>query len=230
MHDGPTDTAYAPGWYPDPAGEHDHRYHNGIAWTADVSTDGNRSVHPLPPALGGAKGRSGTVPLALGIVSMSLGWIPFVCFVAVVVAIVAIVLGLRRRSDPGASGAATAGVVLGLVGVVFSAGGIILSLAVISAVSNFERPGAHEAQITDCREIDGVTRATGTITNLESNERSYTVTIGFDDERTVSVTVDDVAAGADGEFVAEEDFRFEQLECRIDAVDGPRPFGLDTAR
>lgn len=226
MQDRPSDPAYAAGWYPDPGGEHDHRYHNGTSWTADVSTDGVRSVQALPDPSNHRHPRSGTVPLALGVVSMSIAWIPFVCFVAVVVAIVAVVLGLRRRSDPVASGAATAGIVTGSVGIVLAVAGIWMSIAIVSAVSRFERPGPNEAIITDCREVDGVTRASGSITNLDTTERSYTITVAFDDEQTGSAGVDGVAPGATVGFVVEEDLRFDVLECRVDEVHGPRPFGL----
>jgi hypothetical protein len=230
VQDRPIDPAYAAGWYPDPGGEHDHRYHNGASWTADVSTDGVRSVQALPDPPHARHTRSGTVPLALGVVSMSIAWIPFVCFVAVVAATLAVVLGLRRRSDPGASGAATAGIVTGSVGVVLAVAGIWMSVAIVAAVSRFERPGPNDALITDCREVDGVTRASGTITNLDTTERDYTITVAFDDEQTGSASVDAVAPGATTEFEVEEDLRFEVLECRIDEVNGPRPFGFGDGR
>ena len=43
------------GWYPDPTGRFEYRFHNDQGWTADVSTGGRRSVDPLntsstPPA------------------------------------------------------------------------------------------------------------------------------------------------------------------------------------
>ena len=40
------------GWYPDPAGRHEHRYHDGSGWTDHVADEGVASVAPLPPAWG----------------------------------------------------------------------------------------------------------------------------------------------------------------------------------
>lgn len=225
MEDGPIESVHAAGWYPDPAGEHDHRYHNGTDWTADVATGGVRGVQPLPPPPGRRPTtRSGTLPLVLGVVAMTVGWVPFVSFVMLAVAIVAIGLGVRRRHG---SGSAVAGIVTGSVGLVFSLAGVWLSVVIVTSIAAFERPGAHEAEITECVEVDGVTRATGTITNLESNEASYTVTITFDGTSTASTSVDDVAPGDEVVFVVEEDLRYAELECRIDEINGPRPFGLD---
>lgn len=35
-------------WYPDPTKRFEFRYHNGQAWTGDVSADGHRFLDPLP--------------------------------------------------------------------------------------------------------------------------------------------------------------------------------------
>lgn len=34
------------GWFPDPTGRYEYRYHNGQRWTNDVSVDGVRYVDP----------------------------------------------------------------------------------------------------------------------------------------------------------------------------------------
>lgn len=36
-----------PGWYPDPCGDHQHRYWNGTAWTDDVASYGHQSRAPV---------------------------------------------------------------------------------------------------------------------------------------------------------------------------------------
>ena len=211
-----------PGWYPDPDGVHDLRFFNGSAWTGDVSTNGERSVQPLG-AVPSAQ-RAGTVPLVLGVISMSLGWIPFVCFGVAAVAIAAVLLGVRRRRD--SADAATAGIVTGAVGVAFCAVGIWITIALVAAVARFEDPGAHTAELQRCEEVDGVTRATGSIRNDSTGVRSYTITVSFDGEQSGVATLDDVPAGATEPFVIDEDFRFSDLDCAIDSVRGPRPFGL----
>ncbi|HEY2272362.1 MAG TPA: DUF2510 domain-containing protein [Jatrophihabitantaceae bacterium] len=37
------------GWFPDPAGQHEHRYYDGTQWTAHVSDRGVAAVDPIPP-------------------------------------------------------------------------------------------------------------------------------------------------------------------------------------
>ncbi|MFK8022716.1 MAG: DUF2510 domain-containing protein [Ilumatobacter sp.] len=220
-----TRPAYTPGWYPDPSGAHDVRYHNGAVWTADVSDDGVRSVEPLVAPSGPR--RSGTPAMVLGIVALATGWIPFVAFLSLVAGVAAVVMGLRRRRDPASRGAATAGLVTGSVGVLLAAAGIWVSLAFAGAIQRFEQPGAHVAVIESCVEVDNGTAARGTITNDSDQSRSYTITVAFDDEAEATVVVDDVEPGASVGFEAVENLRFDDLECRVDEVKGPRPFGLD---
>lgn len=220
------------GWYSDPVGAHDVRYHNGIEWTGDVATNGIRHVSPLPQS-GGAPtmpppsdAPTGTVALVFGVISMTIGWVPFVCFVAIVFAGAAIIIGLRRRRLDSARGAATAGIVTGLVGLAFCAAGIWLSIVLVQAVAAFEDPGPHEVELVSCGEVDGVTRASGTITNLGTAERSYTIEVTFDGERRQTGTVDDVPSGAQRSFDIDENLRFDELDCSIVEVNGPQPFGL----
>src|SRR5688572_2691265 len=40
-----------PGWYNDPAGRFEYRYHNGAVWTSDVASNGQRYVDPLAPGI-----------------------------------------------------------------------------------------------------------------------------------------------------------------------------------
>ena len=218
--------AYTAGWYPDPVGVHDLRYHNGQAWTGDVSTDGVRHVSAIPAVPGSQP--TGTAAMVLGIVSLCVGWIPFVSVVAFGTAIAAVVIGLRRRQFPGARGASNAGIITGLVGFVFAIGGTWLAFLIVDAVGRYEDPGPYAVDVVSCAEVDGVTRADGTISNLDGGTRSYTVEVSFDGERSETVEIDDVAAGDTVSFVAEQDFRFDELACEVTAVKGPRPFGLQT--
>ena len=39
-------TGYAPNWYPDPWGRHEHRYFDGTNWTEHVASHGRQSVDP----------------------------------------------------------------------------------------------------------------------------------------------------------------------------------------
>lgn len=216
--------AYTAGWYPDPVGVHELRYHNGLAWTGDVSNDGVRHVSPLPSAP--SSGPSGTAAFVLGIVSLCVGWIPFVSVIAFGTAIAAVVIGVRRRGFPTARGAAQAGIVMGAVGFVLAIGGTWVAFLIVDAVDRYENPGPYEASVTSCAEVDGVTRAEGTITNLDGGTRTYTVEVLFDADRSDTVEVPDVEAGETAPFVVEQDLRFDELDCRVGSVTGPLPWGL----
>lgn len=219
------------GWYPDPVGDHEFRYHNGSGWTGDVATDGVRHVTEIPqltsPGFPQRRDpRSGTVAMVFGIISMTIGWIPFVCFVAAFFGVVAVVVGFRRKRFESARGAALVGIVTGLVGMAMSVVGIWLSVVLINAVADYEDPGPHEAQLTSCGEVDGSTLAVGEITNLDDRERSYTIVVELDEETTVDAVVNDVPAGERRVFQVEENLRFVELDCSIIEVNGPRPFGI----
>ncbi len=218
--------AYTAGWYPDPVGVHELRYHNGHAWTGDVATDGVRHVSAMPTAPGGEP--TGTAALVLGIVSLCIGWIPFVSIVGIGTAIAAVVIGLRRRRFPSARGATDAGIITGLVGLVLAIGGTWLTFVIVDAVVTYDDPGPYEIELVSCTEVDGITRADGSITNLDDGSRSYTVEVTFDGDRSDTVEIDDVDAGQTVSFVVEQDFRFDELDCAIGSVKGPRPFGLPT--
>ena len=166
--------------------------------------------------------------MVFGIVSLSTGWIPIVCFVSVFFGAAAVVVGVRRRRVESARSAATVGIVTGTFGLALSLVGIWLSVLIVQSVANFEDPGPYRAELTECAEVDGATRATGEITNLDDRERTYTVRITFDDDSTVESIVSDVAPGERRVFEVDEDLRFPELSCSIVEVKGPRPFGLAT--
>lgn len=224
MQDEPS-VAETAGWYPDPVGAHELRYHNGQVWTGDVSDGGVRHVSPIPPTPGTE--RSGTPALVLGIITLCIGWIPFVCLVAFATGLAAVIVGLRRRRSNNARSAAHLGIVTGAIGLVFAIGGTWLSVVIIDAVVEYDDPGPHAVELTSCGEVDGITEARGTLTNLDDRTRSYTVEVTFDEDRSETTELDDVEAGTTASFVVVLDLRFDELNCRVTAVNGPRPFGLD---
>ncbi|MEP1125163.1 MAG: DUF2510 domain-containing protein [Ilumatobacter sp.] len=212
------------GWFPDPVGDHEFRYHNGSEWTGDVATDGERGVSPIPTRR--PDRRSGALAMVFGIISLSTGWIPFVSFVAAVFGIVAVVVGWRRRGVESARGAATVGIVTGVCGILLSGVGIWLSVVIVRSIADFEDPGPHEVELTECVDVDGTTRVTGAITNLDDRERSYTVVVSLDEDTTVDAVVSDVPGGERRVFQAVEELRFDDLDCSVLEVNGPRPFGM----
>lgn len=127
------DSGVQPGWYADPLRRFELRYYNGAAWTADVSTGGDRFVDPMgvavdpggPQRSGGAgsvdgagsvEGRgagdgsnanpAATAAMVLGIIAIAVAWLPFVVVVGALAGILAVVFGVvgRRRAGPSGDG------------------------------------------------------------------------------------------------------------------------------
>ncbi len=140
------------GWYPDPMGRFEYRYHNGQAWTADVATGGQRYVDPVsgptgfgPPGVPGPTGPTGPsgpigfsgAPLrragngialagmVCGIVGLVTGWVPFFGVIGIVASIVGLCLsipGLRRSRETGERRA------FAITGIITSSLGIIVGV------------------------------------------------------------------------------------------------------
>jgi hypothetical protein len=241
------------GWYPDPSGRFEYRYHNGQAWTNDVATGGQRYVDPVagppglrPPGLPGPSGPGGTparrvgngialAGMVCGIVGLVTGWIPFFGVVGIVASIVGLSLsipGLRRSHETGERRSfAITGIITSVIGLLVGVLGIFLTVIVFRAVQRFESPGANDTRLDSCTVEDGYVVARGQLTNRSERERDYTVLVQLDLGDRRRVEVDDVGAGETKDFVA----RGERAghadgatgSCRIIDVNGPVPFGLD---
>lgn len=257
-----------PGWFPDPSGRFEHRYHNGLSWTADVSTDGRRYIDvvapggpPAPDANPGPAGhtfgpagsaarpggdRNGRAVAAMvcGIVSVAIGWVPFVAFAMIAVAVVAIALGAagvaRSRAVRAGRGFAVTGIATGIAGLAASVVGIVLSFAVLDAIERYENPAPHSVRLTGCTTAaDGTITATGTITNNGDSIATFAVLVVLapsasrSDELSERTVVHDLGPGTSREFVARTRRRSASAagepECRVDMVNGAIPFGLDPA-
>jgi hypothetical protein len=239
------------GWYPDPAARFELRYHNGVAWTADVSTDGDRFVDPLgaqPGAAGPqhapqpkAKNSAATASMVLGIIAIGLGWLPFVFALAAVSGVLAIVLGLRARrraKTPGpqfgvGGGVATAGLVLGPIGLLACVGGLIFSIVMVRAIDRFEDPAEHNTTITSCQREGNAVTAKGELTNASTETASFTVRVSFvrpgtdNQRRQANVIIDDVEPGETRSFEAVRSVDLDAVDCTIGSVRGELPFGVD---
>ncbi len=240
------------GWYPDPTGRFEYRYHNDRHWTADVSSGGRRFVDPLgaapgplPPPAPGAVTAQGPAPahrngiaiagMVCGIVAAVSAWIPFIGIVGLAAGVIGLALsivGLSRSRPTGhRRGPAIAGIVTSSVGIVMGVLGIVLSVALFRAVERFEDPGPYDAQLSSCTVEDGMIVARGEIENQSSRQRDYTVLVELVPGQRDRVAVDDVPAGGSGPFTVRGDSgRFgapDTSRCRIVSVDGPVPFGLD---
>ena len=235
-----------PGWYPDPTGRFEHRYHNGARWTADVAANGQRYVDPVAgqrppmPTRAGQPSRPNglaTAGMVCGVVGLAISWIPFLAFVGLVTAIIGVVFGAvgLRRSRPSGDRRASAitGVVTGTAGILVSVFGIWLTFAITRALDEYESPEPSDAELSSCSAVGDDVVAKGSIRNLGDDEQTYTVHVrlerGTRRSRVRRAVVDDVAPAAEATFSVEADLGDVTTEttCEIEVVRGPPPFGLD---
>jgi hypothetical protein len=155
---------FPPAWYPDPTGTHDHRWWDGIEWTAHVADGGVASLDEVadalarPPAAlpaadpsatpgGGAdatgvmgadarRDRVGTASLVLGLVALPLALLPFL---GLIVAGIALALALIARRRARAERRAIPGVTTG--GLATGAGAVALALIVTWSALSFLTSG-----------------------------------------------------------------------------------------
>ena len=242
-----------PGWYADPLRRFELRYYNGAAWTADVSTGGDRFVDPLGIDVDGrtdaaetrrpASDETRTAPtslataaMVLGIVAVATAWIPFVVVIGAIAAVLALVFGViaMRRSGPSGPGRSRAvvGVVTGASGVVAAVLGAVLSFMVLDVYDAYLNPPAHQTTITSCQVVGSRAIASGRLANLGDDTSDFTVLVGFvrpgtdNPHRTSRITLDDVEPGASAAFDAERQVELDEVDCLVIEVTGPLPFGL----
>jgi hypothetical protein len=234
-------------WYPDPFGRYEYRFHNGSAWTADVSTGGIRYVDPLgaaptppPPVPHRPAKRDGiaTAAMVLGIVGLSISWVPLLFIAGAVCAVLAVIFGttaLRRRKPENRSFAVT-GLVTGGAGILMVGVGVWTTSILVDEVDEYTNPPPADVEITRCEVEDTRLVVGGTIENLGNRESDYRIVldvtgIGLRNRRVV-ITADDVRPGRPYDF--ETPIRgLDPLSagdtpaCAVDDVTGPLPFGLD---
>jgi hypothetical protein len=240
------------GWHPDPARRFELRYHNGRAWTADVSTDGERFVDPAgarpaatpaPPIEAGPTetphGRNpiATASMVLGIVAICIGWMPFVVGLGVITATLGIAFGItgrRRAVSAGAGGGfALTGIITGAVGLVVCIGGVLFSISLLRAVDSFENPAANETAINSCERDGDQLTARGSVTNTSGSTASYTIRVFFvrpgtdNPRRQSTIIIDPLPAGETATFETSRNVGELDLDCIVGAVRGPLPYGVD---
>ena len=239
-------TESRPGWYPDPLGRYDSRYHNGTNWTADVSERGERYVDPLGTAAGATASAdeepngAARAAMVLGIVAVAIGWIPILFMFGAVLAVLALVLGtigLRRSKVEGRGRSrAIVGLTTGACGLVAVALGAALTVLLVNLIDDYDNPSPHTAQLDSCTADDGTTTAAGSITNLGSSEADFVVRIEFvrpgtdNVQREAKVDVSNVSAGATASFTVTRDIAIDDSECLLGEVTGPFPLGIDIDR
>jgi hypothetical protein len=141
----PEAASWAPGWFPDPTGRHDHRWWDGAEWTGHVADSGIAATDPLPVArsgtsdsaasLGasrsaGVRGTTASDPVAVAALSVAIGSVLLALIpgFGLVLPVVAIVLAVTARSRLRTSGRAGDGLAIG--GLVVGIGALLLALVV----------------------------------------------------------------------------------------------------
>jgi hypothetical protein len=243
---GPT----SPGWYTDPARRFEYRYHNGVVWTSDVASNGQRYVDPLAPGVAhppfdvhvgdDTRSNSGNgiaiAAMVCGTVSVVLGWIPVVFAIAVVLAVLAIIFGIvgvrRARESGRRRGFAIAGLVTGAFGIPVAVVGLLFTIAVFEAFDRYENPPESTSSIESCEVEAGRARAEGELRNEGNRASRFTVYVtfrsmpsGFTIERIT--TVPSTPPGRTTRFAVNQFLSAEFVECEITGVYGPLPFGIE---
>lgn len=125
-----------PGWYADPTSRFEHRYWDGTTWTEHVSRNGQPTTDPLdgsgqPVETWRVQASTSSRTNAKAIVSLVLALIWFGGLASIVAVIVGIMAKREIRGQPGEGGAgiATAGIVVGVIGVL---GGLLLVVGLLS--------------------------------------------------------------------------------------------------
>ena len=228
---------------------YEHRYYNGREWTADVASGGQRFVDQLglqptggaPDTATGAPPRSGsnaaaTTAMVLGIVAVSIAWLPFLVVLGVIAAVLAIVfgaIGLRRSRVTGSGRSfAVAGLTTGVAALAAAVIGVVLTGTVLDVYDEYLNPAPNEVVVTSCELQGARATMTGEITNLSDRVADFSVMVGFvrpgtdNTHRTERVDVDDVAPGATSEFSAQSQVDLDDIGCIVVDVNGPLPFGI----
>jgi hypothetical protein len=232
------------GWYPDPTSRFELRYHNGAAWTADVSTDGERYVDPngarpsaTPPTAPQGRNPHATASMVLGIVAIVIGWMPFVVALGAIAAVLAVVFGTigrtrAKRSGTGGSFAVT-GLITGAVGLLVCVGGVLLTVSLVNAIDDFENPPEHSVMITSCGRDGAEVTATGELTNLSTSASEFSVRLFFvrpgtdNPRRQALVELGSVAPAERVTFEVTRAVAVDEIDCIVKAVRGPLPYGID---
>lgn len=236
------------GWYPDPMGRYEYRYHNGLVWTADVSVGGTRFVDPAgspstPPVPGSQQAMFGmgqrpkrgmaVAAFVIGLLSLLFGWVPLVAVLAavgIVIALVFGIIGLRRSKEQNGygRGLAIAGIVLSVLAIPVCVLGFWLTASVVREVTAFVDPGPYDLPRPTCVQDSGTMRVEGTITNASSRTRTYTVVVELYSGGSVSdseyIPVENVAPGETRDWATTGVYFAD--DCAVRQVLGPTPFDL----
>lgn len=219
----------AGGWHPDPTGRFELRWHNGSAWTGDVATHGQRFLDPLDrlPAAGGDRNGTAIASFVIGLVCISLAWVPFVFTVAAIASVVGVVLAAIALRHPARAGRALAawGLVLSSTSMAALPVGWMLSARVIDRLERGATPGPYEISVDSCESGRFSITLHGSVTNRDDRPHAYAIRVHYlvDGAHVASdrATIDTVQPGSSADFVTIADYDVADgriAECTIAEV------------
>jgi membrane protein implicated in regulation of membrane protease activity len=175
--------------------------------------------------------------MVLGIVALSIAWIPFLFVLGVIAAILALIFATVAWRRAGSTGVGRSFAVVGFAtagsALVAAVLGGILSVVVLDVYDEYLNPQPSDVAVTSCRLEGSRATMTGRLTNTGEATSSYSVRIGFvrpgtdNPHRSEVVALDDVAPGDSTTFEAQSQVDLDEVDCLILEVTGPLPFGLE---
>lgn len=208
----------AAGWYPDPTWRYEFRWHNGTAWTADVSVHGQRFVDPLGaahaagppvgfgPVVFGPPPRSDGRGMAIAsfVVAASsalIAWVPFVFVLAAMGAVTALVFAVasRRASQAAgrdAHGLAVAGLAVAMIALGLCVVGFQFTRTVMEELDRLAEAGPHRVTLTECRADGRLVAVDGRLTNLDDTTQTFIVELEVSDSTSGTIlALDAISTG-----------------------------------
>jgi hypothetical protein len=191
---------------------------------------------PIAPAPSGGGNGFAVTALVLGIIGLLFGFIPLTFFVAGTLGVLALIFGLigrRRATQRGMkTRTATSGTVLGILSIVMAIIGLVILVTVINSTSNKlneisggASPSKYKVQISSCASDPtlGLPTAKGTLVNVDSSTKSFTVTIRFLNASGVQLSTgtdvaNDVAPGSTATWTATGSGSGRPAKCEVSSL------------
>ena len=124
---------------------------------------------------------------------------------------------------------ATAGLILGPIGLLACVGGLIFSIVMVRAIDRFENPADNNTAITSCERDGNDVTAKGELTNASTDTASFTVRVSFvrpgtdNPRRQANVIISDVEPGETRSFEAVRSVTLEKSTASSAASEASCP-------
>lgn len=202
----------------------------------EVAPGGQQHRHSAPTNGDRGANSPATAAMVLGIIAVTIAWLPFIVVLGVIAAVLALafgVVGVRHAKPDGVGRSrAVVGLVTGASALLVAALGVVLTFIVADVYDAYLNPATNEAAITSCEVVGLRATATGSLTNLADDTADFSVLVGFvrsgtdNPNRTSRAVLDDVEPGQSVEFEVARQVDLDEVDCIVIEVTGPLPFGL----